>query len=64
MGFPENHIVYDSLSWGHDSAIQRGFRGLELTTKLAESRAGLDELGRVVLRFTISDDLKSGGLTQ
>ena len=63
-GFPEDHKGYDSLSWGNDSVSQRGFRGLEFTTELAESRAGLDELGRVVPRFAISVDLMSGGLTQ
>ena len=62
--FPVNHTVGDSLSWGNDSVSQRGSRGLEFTTELAESRAELDELGWVVPRFTISDDLKSGGLTQ
>ena len=62
--FLVNHIVGDSRSWGNDSVSQRGSRGLEFTTELAESRAGLDELGRVVPQFTISVELKSGGLTQ
>ena len=58
LGFTIVHSVSNLQSWGNDLVSQRGFKGLEFTTELAESRAWLDEFGWFVPRFATSYDFK------